>query len=272
MFSKLRKQRRLRAFGGTQVSAPHVSHSYDCKSEISVCQLPSTYSHPESYGLTFSSTRHPLLCIRTEYRTDRRPGHREARWKKAQVGAWRPNLFLSLVNTCWNEELLFKWKTLKEPISTSSWISCTGAVALGVQDLTPCMESLNTYERWCGSCCQQWAYGLPGSGWIPSLLRERDPGKHPELARPVISMHFFSLSLRSDLEPKKGRQVILILCTNTSIFTESSYYAVVSNQKEEGEQKGYLISFPPWRRERVAQNNREEKIRLFWAEKCKTKG
>lgn len=194
MFSKLRKQRRLRAFGGTQVSAPHVSHSYDCKSEISVCQLPSTYSHPESYGLTFSSTRHPLLCIRTEYRTDRRPGHREARWKKAQVGAWRPNLFLSLVNTCWNEELLFKWKTPKEPISTSSWISCTGAVALGVQDLTPCMESLNTYERWCGSCCQQWAYGLPGSGWIPSLLRERDPGKHPELARPVISMHFFSLS------------------------------------------------------------------------------
>lgn len=113
--------------------------------------------------------------------------------------------------------------------------------------------------------------GLPGSGWIPSLLREHDPGKHPELARPVISMHFF-FSLRSDLELKKWRQVILILCTNTCIFTESSYYAVVSNQKEEGEQKGYLISFPPWRRERVAQNNREEKIRLFWAEKCKTKG
>lgn len=116
MFSKLRKQRRLRAFGGTQVSAPHVSHSYDCKSEISVCQLPSTYSHPESYGLTFSSTRHPLLCIRTEYRTDRRPGHREARWKKAQVGAWRPNLFLSLVNTCWNEELLLNGKHRKNQL------------------------------------------------------------------------------------------------------------------------------------------------------------
>lgn len=62
------------------------------------------------------------------------------------------------------------------------------------------------------------------------------------------------------------------MCTNTCIFTKSYYYAVVSNQKKEGKQKGYLLSFPPWRRERVAQNNRKEKIRLFWAEKCKTKG
>lgn len=45
---------------------------------------------------------------------------------------------------------------------------------------------------------------LPGSGRIPSLLRENDPGKHPEPALPVVSMHFFVSLLDLILNQRNG--------------------------------------------------------------------
>lgn len=78
--------------------------------------------------------------------------------------------------------------------------------------------------------------------------------------------------LGPNLKQKKLRQVILILCIHTCMSGESYYYAVVFKLETERKAKRPPNIFPFVEGERGAQNNRKEKIRLFWAEECKTKG
>lgn len=51
----------------------------------------------------------------------------------------------------------------------------------------------------------------------------------------------------SDIEQKKLRQAILIMCTHMCIFVEDYYNAVALNLKKEAKEKGHLISFTLWR-------------------------
>lgn len=66
-----------------------------------------------------------------------------------------------------------------------------------------------------------------------------------------------------DSEQKKLRQVILIMHAHMCIFTEAYYKAVASNLKQEGKEKGHLISFPLWRGRGSTEQQKEQKIRLF---------